>query len=98
MPPAKLSPSELQEALKSLPEWVEAGEAIQRTFQFKDFVASMRFVNEVAGHAEVVQHHPDVMIRYSRVTLTLSTHDSGGITRNDVEMAGNADEIAGKIG
>lgn len=97
MPPPKLTPTELQDALKTLPEWVEAGEAIQRTYQFKDFVASMVFVDEVAKYAERAQHHPDMMIRYSRVTLTVSTHDSGGITQNDVDLAKQADQLAANI-
>lgn len=97
MPPPKLTPSELQDALKTLPEWAEVGEAIQRTYQFKDFVASMVFVDEVAKYAEAAQHHPDIMIRYSRVTLTASTHDSGGITQNDVSLAKKADQIAANI-
>ncbi|MBI1190004.1 MAG: 4a-hydroxytetrahydrobiopterin dehydratase [Tepidisphaera sp.] len=97
MPPEKLTSTQLQDALKTLPEWVEAGEAVQRTFQFKDFAASMMFVDQVAKYAEEVQHHPDIMIRYSRVTLTSSTHDSGGITQNDVALAKRADEIAASI-
>lgn len=97
MPPEKLTAAELQDALKALPEWVEAGEAVQRTYQFKDFVSSMLFVDQVAKYAEEAQHHPDIMIRYSRVTLTSSTHDSGGITQNDVALAKRADEIAASI-
>ena len=58
----------------------------------------MAFVEEVAAHAEAVQHHPDILIRYSRVTLSLSTHDAGGITDKDFDFAAKADAIASASG
>ncbi|CAG0977352.1 4a-hydroxytetrahydrobiopterin dehydratase [Phycisphaerales bacterium] len=93
----KMQPPAVQEALKGLPEWSEVGEAIQRTYQFKDFVTAMEFVNKVAQHAEGMQHHPDIMIRYSRVTLTLSTHDAGGISTKDFASATVADQFASAL-
>jgi len=92
--PSKLAPEQVEAQLKSVPEWGEVGEAIQRTYTFKDFVTSLAFVQSVAQHAEAVQHHPDIMIRYSKVTLTLSTHDAGGITDKDFESARKADAFA----
>jgi 4a-hydroxytetrahydrobiopterin dehydratase len=92
--PVKLSEVQIEEQLKALPEWSLVGEAIQRTYQFKDFVNSMKFVNAVAVEAEAVQHHPDVLIRYSRVTLTLATHDAGGITAKDFALAKFGDQVA----
>jgi len=83
----KLTPEQIEEGLRALPEWAAVGEAIQRTYQFKDFVTSMKFVNAVAQHAEAVQHHPDLLVRYSKVTVTLATHDAGGITRKDMDSA-----------
>jgi pterin-4a-carbinolamine dehydratase len=53
----------------------------------------MAFVDEIAAHAEAVQHHPDILIRYSRVTLSLSTHDAGGITDKDFELARKIEEV-----
>lgn len=94
MPAPKLTPAEIATHLASVPEWAEVGEAIQRTYQFKDFVTSMAFVSAMAAYAEQVQHHPDILIRYDRVTLTLATHDSGGITEKDFAAARRADEIA----
>lgn len=94
MVPPKLSEAEIAEALKAVPEWSEVGETIQRTFQFRDFVTSMKFVSEVAAKAEASQHHPDILIRYSRVTLTLATHDAGGITEKDFTLARQADTLA----
>ena len=92
--PVKLTEAQIEEQLKALPEWSLVGEAIQRTYQFKDFVNSMKFVNAVAVEAEAVQHHPDVLIRYSRVTLTLATHDAGGITAKDFALAKFSDQVA----
>ncbi len=93
----KLSEAEVKDRLTHHPDWTEVGGEIQRTFDFADFKASMRFVNDVADEAERVQHHPDILIRYSRVTLTVSTHDAGGITVKDFDLAAFADNAAGSI-
>jgi len=79
--------------LETVPEWhVEAGELV-RMFQFPDFVAAMRFVNHVAELAEAAGHHPDIDIRYNRVRLALTTHDSGGLTSKDFDLAAKADKV-----
>jgi len=88
-----LSKQEIAQYLKARPEWVEAGEAIQRTFSFTNFVESMAFVNKVAAVAEASQHHPDILIRYCRVTMTLSTHDAGGISAKDFDLAAKMDAM-----
>lgn len=90
----KLNEDQIQAELAKLPEWSETGEAIQRTYGFQDFVQSMGFVTRVAEEAERSQHHPDILIRYNKVTLTLSTHDAGGITMKDFHLAGKADGFA----
>jgi 4a-hydroxytetrahydrobiopterin dehydratase len=90
----KMTDEQVDAALKSVPEWGVAGDAIQRTFSFKDFVESMKFVNQVADQAEADQHHPDVLIRWNKVTLTLSTHDASGITEKDFKLASKADGFA----
>jgi 4a-hydroxytetrahydrobiopterin dehydratase len=78
--------------LSTVPAWkVEAGELV-RTFQFADFRAAMRFVNRVAELAESAGHHPDIDIRYNRVRLALVTHDAGGITAKDFDLAAQADK------
>lgn len=83
----KLTDAEVQQALGTLPNWaLEAGVLVQQR-TFKDFVAAMAFVNDVAQLAEAAGHHPDIDIRYNRVRLALVTHDAGGITRNDVALA-----------
>ena len=86
----KMSEDEIKSALGALPDWNEVSGEIQRTFQFDDFLQSMAFVNRVAEAAESAQHHPDILVRYNKVTLTLSTHDAGGITQRDFDLAATA--------
>ncbi len=90
---ARLTEDEIARLLQDLPQWSEAGGVIQRTWQFKDFLHSMRFVQKVAELAERRGHHPDILVRYDKVTLSLSTHDAGGITRKDFELAAEADGL-----
>ena len=89
----KLTEARLAEGLAALPEWSQNGDSIQRTFGFDDFVRSMSFVNAVAEKAESVQHHPDILVRYNKVTLTLSTHDAGGLSEKDLSFAGDSDTL-----
>ncbi len=90
----KMDEGAVKTALESVPEWNEVGGEIQRTYQFDDFVQSMAFVNRVAEAAEAAQHHPDILVRYNKVTLTLSTHDAGGITKRDFELADRVNSFA----
>ncbi len=94
----KLTDEQISERLPvELPEWSLLGDAITRTFQFQNFHQSMSFVYQVANVAETSAHHPDILIRFSKVSLTLSTHDAGGITDQDLDLARTLDEIAGLI-
>ena len=90
-----LSQSEVELALQKLPGWTSRGEAIERVLQFPDFVAAMKCVNAIADAAEAANHHPDILINYNRVTLTLVSHDSGGVTQRDIRMAGTINETVG---
>jgi 4a-hydroxytetrahydrobiopterin dehydratase len=90
-----LTRSEIDVALKSLPGWATHDNAIQRVFQFDDFVHAVEFVNKIAVAAETSNHHPDILITYNQVTLTLVSHDSGGVTERDLRMAGKINEVAG---
>jgi 4a-hydroxytetrahydrobiopterin dehydratase len=83
-----LSDSEIAGRLDRLPGWERHGDAIRRTFAFADFAGAMAFVHRVAELAEAQDHHPDIDIRYSKVTLSLSTHDAGGLTERDFTLAG----------
>jgi 4a-hydroxytetrahydrobiopterin dehydratase len=89
----KLTAAQIRTALRAVPEWKRHGAAIMRTFQFKDFVAAIRFVNKVAKLAEQAWHHPDIDIRWNKVTLTLSTHDAGGLTKRDFALAKRFDAL-----
>ena len=91
----KMSDEQIQSALSQAQEWSELNGAIQRTCQFPDFKAAMAFVNRVADAAEARQHHPDILIRYNKVTFTLSTHDAAGITEKDFDLARTIDTFAG---
>ena len=88
----KLTQEQISEKLKEHSEWAQNGDTLQRTLRFDDFVGAMSFVNRVADLAEEQQHHPDILIRYNKVTLTLSTHDAGGITDKDFALVKATDE------
>lgn len=89
-----LSPEEAASRLTALPAWqIEDGE-LTRTFRFKDFTAALTFVNRVGERAEDAGHHPDIDIRYNRVRLSLVTHDEGGLTAKDFDLAAVVDKLA----
>jgi 4a-hydroxytetrahydrobiopterin dehydratase len=94
----KIEPPAIKSALTNLPEWKKKGTAIVRIYQFKDFVVAMKFVNAVAKLAEKFQHHPDIDIRWNKVSLLLTTHDAGGLTEKDFASAVRFDVAAGKLG
>lgn len=79
-------------ALMKLPEWQRNDAVITRTFTFKNFPLAMKFVNVIADLAEQAQHHPDVDIRWNKVTLALTTHDAGGLTEKDFALARQFDQ------
>ena len=89
----KYTSSQIKAALASVPEWKQHGAAITRTSQFQDFPAAIRFVNAVAKLAEKTWHHPDIDIRWNKVTLTLTTHDQGGLTEKDFTLARKFDRL-----
>ena len=73
--------------------WTIDGETISKTYSFPNFAAAMGFVTSVGVLAEKAFHHPDIDIRYSRVTLSLTTHDQGGLTENDTALAEQFDSL-----
>lgn len=84
----KLSSKEIKDKLSKLREWkISGGNKIRKIFEFKDFNEAMRFVNKIAVEAEKANHHPDIIISYNKVTLTLSSHDAGGLTLKDFILA-----------
>ncbi|MDI3298895.1 MAG: 4a-hydroxytetrahydrobiopterin dehydratase [Bacillota bacterium] len=92
---AVLSEEEVRRRLGALPGWEWADGAIRRRYRFPDFVGAMGFVQQVALVAEKADHHPDFLIRYGEVTLTLATHSEGGVTEKDLELAGRIDRLGG---
>jgi 4a-hydroxytetrahydrobiopterin dehydratase len=84
---AKLTTEAVQAALKKLPGWNLKDETIGKQYTWPSFPDAIKFVNQVADLAEQADHHPDILINYRRVTLTLSTHSEGGITQKDFDLA-----------
>jgi 4a-hydroxytetrahydrobiopterin dehydratase len=82
-----LSDIELKRRLAGLAGWTRKGNAITRTFTFDGYPGAVAFVQRSVGPAESMNHHPDIDVRYNRVIVTLSTHDSGGVTENDLKLA-----------
>jgi 4a-hydroxytetrahydrobiopterin dehydratase len=89
-----LSFEQAKSMLPALPEWeINSGELV-RTYKFADFVAALDFVNRVGQLAEKAGHHPDIDIRYNKVRLALVTHDAGGLTSKDFDLAAQVDQAA----
>lgn len=86
--PPVLSDIEIQRQLGAHPGWQRQGNALRRTFTFRGFPEAVEFVRRLVVPAEALGHHPDVDLRYNKVTVSLSTHDQGGITALDFELAG----------
>jgi 4a-hydroxytetrahydrobiopterin dehydratase len=84
---SRLDDAGVAQALRQLPGWERAGAEIRRTYRFRDFREALAFVNRVGELAERAGHHPDIDIRYSAVTLALTTHDAGGLSAKDFELA-----------
>ncbi len=92
-----LRPEQMKGLRSQLPEWSRRGAVIRRTLEFTDFVAAMRFVNAIGRAAEAAQHHPDIDIRWNRVRLALTTHDAGGLTQKDLDLAVVCDRLAARV-
>jgi 4a-hydroxytetrahydrobiopterin dehydratase len=84
---SRLNDAQIAQALRQTPGWERAGPEITRTYRFKDFREALAFVNRVGSLAEHAGHHPDIDIRYSAVTLALTSHDAGGLSGKDFELA-----------
>ena len=89
-----LSEAEVESALAVLPGWSRSGDEIQKTFERKSFADAIAFVVRVGFLAEAADHHPDLDIRWRRVRVALTTHDSGGLTTNDTDLAKQIEELA----
>jgi 4a-hydroxytetrahydrobiopterin dehydratase len=90
---ALVTDTEVEAFLEAHPDWVREGDEITRTYLFSDFNHAMGFVTRVALAAEKANHHPDITIRWNKVTLTLSTHSEGGLTTRDLVLADLCDSF-----
>lgn len=90
----RLSPEERTEFLKDHPGWSLVDEAIARTFVFGGFPQAIAFVTECSFAAELADHHPDIDVRWNRVTMTLTTHSASALTAKDASLASAFDAIA----
>jgi 4a-hydroxytetrahydrobiopterin dehydratase len=89
-----LTQTEIDQKIQTIPQWQQSKQTISRTFEFKNFVEAIAFVDRLVEPAEAVQHHPDLAISYNKVTVSLSSHDEGGLTEKDFALAKTISNIA----
>ncbi len=90
---ALLSEDEIATRLREVPGWTRAGKAIERTWTFRDFSEALAFINKVGALAEAMNHHPDIANSWATVRLTLTTHDKGGLTNLDFDLAKKINDL-----
>ncbi len=88
MKPELLSESAIQQQMTPLPGWQREGTELVKEFRFTSYLAGIEFVRRVGGLAEAMNHHPDLFVGWRKVTVRLTTHSAGGLTRLDFELAG----------
>ena len=88
-----INDDQAREKMKRIPEWELTNASILRSFEFDEYPLAIDFVNSVAEIAEEASHHPDIFISYTNVKLTLTTHDVGGLTESDFEVAARIDSL-----
>ena len=88
-----LTTKQIKAGLKAVANWSQREQTIYRTFKFEGFLNSIAFVNRITRVAQNLNHYPDIDIRFEQVTLTLTTHDAGGITEKDFSVARQCDEV-----
>ncbi len=93
-PPPRMTEADIQAVLGSLPGWSYVGGKLHREYQFKDFVRAFGFMTEAALVAEGMNHHPEWFNVYRTVRVDLATHDAGGVTSRDVELARTMENLA----
>jgi 4a-hydroxytetrahydrobiopterin dehydratase len=92
-----LATKQINLELKAVPDWSKRLQTIHRTFKFDGFLNGVEFVNRIGRRAQKLNHHPDIDIRFNKVTLKLTTHDEGGITEKDFILARQCDEVFSKF-
>ena len=94
MAPTKLSDLEIQRALGTLPGWARRGDVLVKTYSRPTFADAIALVGRIADAADAMDHHPDMDIRYTKLTCTLSSHDAGGITQRDLDLAARIEAVS----
>ena len=89
-----LSPQETETRVRALHGWHIKSGQLEKTFHLKDFLTAIDFVNQIAKYAEGAGHHPDIDIRYNKVRTALVTHDAGGLTKKDFDLAAEIEKLA----
>ncbi|WP_229640796.1 4a-hydroxytetrahydrobiopterin dehydratase [Waterburya agarophytonicola] len=89
-----LTQTEIDSKITAIPQWQQKDRTLTRTFKFKNFVKAIAFVNQLVEPAEAAGHHPDIEISYNKVTISLTTHESGGITQMDFDLAQTISQLA----
>ena len=89
-----LTQTEIERELQTIPQWQQQEQTITRTFKFKNFVEAVDFVARLVEPAEAAGHHPDLAISYNKVTVSLTTHDAGGLTQKDFDLAQTISSLA----
>ncbi len=94
----RLTDTEIGDALAALPDWRRSGDglAIEKTYRFADFAGAFALVSKIAARAEAMDHHPDIAFGWGRVTVTLTTHDAGGLSERDIALARAIETEAGE--
>lgn len=91
---ARVSEADIQSALATLSGWARVDDEIMKTYECSSFAEAISFVVRIGFLAEHANHHPDLDIRYRKVKVALTTHDSGGLTDKDLELARRIEEVA----
>ena len=89
-----LTQTEIDQKIEAIPQWKQEDQTITRTFKFKNFVEAVAFVDKLVEPAEAAGHHPDIAISYNKVTISLTSHDAGGLTPKDFEMAQTISQLS----
>jgi 4a-hydroxytetrahydrobiopterin dehydratase len=90
----RLNETEISNQLQNLPGWTVENRQLRHTYQFRNFVEAINFIDRLVEPAETAGHHPDIVISYNKVTIFLTTHDVGGLTAKDFALAKKIDQIA----
>ena len=89
-----LTQTEIDQKIEAIPQWQQKEQTITRTFKFKNFVEAVAFVDKLVEPAEAAGHHPDIAISYNKVDIFLTSHDAGGLTQKDFDLAQTITKIA----